>query len=123
MFLREDLEARFRFENEKENGEDQPMLYVDAKLDGQNFTTLAKRYPGKKWINLVPGFRVSGSEPGGKRNQLIIEPVPVLHDDRLFVSHSGHVVLEDGTTRTIDLDVTVGMIRRWRDDPHPCQCD
>jgi hypothetical protein len=49
-----------------EYGDDDPVLYVELKLDGERFTPIAKRYPGQNWISLEPGWTVIGSEPGAK---------------------------------------------------------
>jgi hypothetical protein len=34
---------------------------------------IAKRYSGKNWISLEPGYAVRGSEPGGDYNILEVE--------------------------------------------------
>jgi len=66
-------EAQLRFVIEKVNGEEEPVLYCEAKLDKKSFTCIAKRYSGKNWINLEPGWKVSGSEPGTDYNTIYLE--------------------------------------------------
>jgi hypothetical protein len=50
-------------------------MYCEVK-QGRHFKRIAKRYPGKNWISLEPGYVVRGSEPGGDRNSLTIEYNP-----------------------------------------------
>ena len=59
-----DLDARLNYTTEY--GDDDLVLYVELKLDGERFTPIAKRYPGQSWISLEPGWTVIGSEPGAK---------------------------------------------------------
>jgi hypothetical protein len=65
------LPARLRFPIE----EGEPMLYCEIK-DGRRYKPIAKRASGKKWINLEPGWAVSGSEPGGDYNTICIDHNP-----------------------------------------------
>jgi hypothetical protein len=51
------------------------VMYVEIK-ERRRYKRIAKRYPGKGWINLEPGYVVRGSEPGGDRNSLTIEYNP-----------------------------------------------
>jgi len=46
-----------------------------------------------------------------------------LNDEHLLMTFSGIAVLEDDTRQPIELDITVGMVRRYLADPHPCQCE
>jgi hypothetical protein len=46
-----------------------------------------------------------------------------LSDDHLLVTHETTATFEDGTRRGFDLDVTVGMVRKYMSDPNRCQCD
>ena len=52
--MREHLEARLRIITEDEG----PMLYCEIK-EGKHYKPIAKRPPGKYWINLEPGYAVS----------------------------------------------------------------
>ena len=63
--------ARMQLTKEKVNGEDKPVLYVEVNL-GKEFMPIAKRYPGQNWINLEPGWKVTGSEPGDDPNVIRI---------------------------------------------------
>jgi hypothetical protein len=54
---------------------DELVLYCEIKERGR-FIPVAKRYSGKNWINLEPGYRVSGSEPGGDYSTICIEYDP-----------------------------------------------
>jgi hypothetical protein len=45
-----------------------PVLYCE--VDGKR---IAKRYSGKPWISLEPGYTVRGSEPGTDYNALEVE--------------------------------------------------
>jgi hypothetical protein len=56
-----------------ENGE--PVLYCEVKERGR-FIAVAKRYSGKNWISVEPGYIVRGSEPGGDYNTIEIEYQP-----------------------------------------------
>jgi hypothetical protein len=49
----------------------EPVLY--CAIDGMR---IAKRYSGKGWINLVPGYTVRGTEPGSNSNIVEIEYNP-----------------------------------------------
>src|SRR5262245_31511944 len=46
-----------------------------------------------------------------------------LNDDHLLMECDGVAVLEDGTRLPYELPVTVGMVRKYMADPHPCQCE
>jgi hypothetical protein len=48
------------------------VLYCEIKQGGR-FKRIAKRYPGKNWISLEPGYTVRGGEPGGDRDSLTVE--------------------------------------------------
>jgi hypothetical protein len=54
---------------------DGAVMYCEVK-QGRRYKRIAKRYPGKGWINLEPGYVVRGSEPGGDRESLTIEYNP-----------------------------------------------
>src|SRR5215510_10043444 len=40
-----------------------------------------------------------------------------LSDDHLLITHGATAALDDGTRRGFDLDVTVGMVRKYMSDP------
>jgi hypothetical protein len=67
--------ARMLVEIEGEGDSREPVLSVDIKRRGQ-WVRIAKRYSGQHWINLEPGYTVSGSEPGGAPNAIYIEYTP-----------------------------------------------
>jgi hypothetical protein len=69
--MRKYLTARLRFTIE--DGE--PMLYCEIK-EGKRYKPIAKRPSGKTWINLEPGYAVSGSEPGSDYNAICIDHNP-----------------------------------------------
>jgi hypothetical protein len=46
-----------------------------------------------------------------------------LSDEHLFMTTEAVAVLADGARRPVQLDITVGQVRAYRDDPHPCQCE
>jgi hypothetical protein len=54
---------------------DEPVLYCEIKERGR-FKPIAKRYPGKNWISLEPGYVVRGSEPGGNPDAIEVEYDP-----------------------------------------------
>jgi hypothetical protein len=56
--------------------DDEPVLYVEIK-EGRRWMRIAKRYSGQNWINLEPGYAVSGSEPGGDYSAIHIDYCPV----------------------------------------------
>jgi hypothetical protein len=64
-------EARMRLVKE----DDDLILCVEVK-EGRCWIRIAKRYSGQNWINLEPGYAVSGSEPGGDYNAICIEHDP-----------------------------------------------
>ena len=64
--------ARLRFTLEGE----EPVLYCQIKEHGR-FITIAKRYSGKNWISVEPGFVVRGSEPGSSYNTIEIKYDPI----------------------------------------------
>jgi len=66
------LAARLRFTIE--DGE--PMLYCEIR-EGKRYKPIAKRPSGKSWINLEPGYAVSGSEPGADYSTICIDCTPV----------------------------------------------
>jgi hypothetical protein len=51
------------------------VLYVQIKVEGK-WHPIAKRYSGEHWINLEPGYSVSGTEPGTDYNTIVIEYHP-----------------------------------------------
>ena len=63
--------ARLRFTLEGE----EPVLHCQIKERGR-FITIAKRYSGKNWISVEPGFAVRGSEPGSDYSAIEIEYDP-----------------------------------------------
>jgi len=46
----------------------------------------------------------------------------MLNDEHLLMTFDGVAVLENGTRQPIELDLTVGQVRRYMADPRPCQC-
>jgi hypothetical protein len=70
--MREHLEARLRIITEVEG----PMLYCEIK-EGKHYKPIAKRPPGKYWINLEPGYVVSGGGAGGDYSTICIDYVGV----------------------------------------------
>jgi hypothetical protein len=54
---------------------EEPVMYCEIKERGR-FIPIAKRCPGKNWINLEPGYTVRGSEPGSDYNTICIEYDP-----------------------------------------------
>jgi hypothetical protein len=38
------------------------------------------------------------------------------------MTYNAVVTLANGTQKPIEVDVTVGQVRKYRDDPNPCQC-
>jgi len=116
----DDMEARLILHKE---GEDL-VLHCEIKEDGE-FKSIAKRYPGKRWIN-EKGWRVSGTQPGDNPNKIWIEHVPELNDDDLFVGQGFRAEVPRGHLKEIvsdELKFTVGQVRKWRDDPNRCQCE
>jgi hypothetical protein len=47
----------------------------------------------------------------------------MLSDDHLLVSWAGTATLKDGARVPLELDITVGALRKYQADPNPCQCD
>jgi hypothetical protein len=45
-----------------------------------------------------------------------------ISDDHLFMDFGGTVTLEDGTRHPFEINITVGMVRKYRDHPNPCRC-
>jgi hypothetical protein len=66
------LPARLRYTIEG----DAPVLLCEVKF-GKRYRPIAKRYPGKNWINVEPGYAVTGSEPGTDYGSICIEYTPV----------------------------------------------
>jgi hypothetical protein len=64
--------GRLRFISE----DDDLVLYCEIK-QGRRFVPIAKRYSGKNWINLEPGFVVRGSEPGASNDTIEIQYIPI----------------------------------------------
>jgi hypothetical protein len=102
------------------------LLFVEVRERGEkDFRVIAHRYPGKRWIN-ERGWRVSGTQPGDKRDRIEIEMVPELNDDDPLV---GHGVTGEVPRRHLkeivsaDLEFTCGQVRQWRDDPQACRCE
>ena len=58
-----------------ENGE-QVVVYCEVKKRGR-FIPIAKRYSGKNWISIEPGYTVRGSEPGSDYKTIEIEYNPI----------------------------------------------
>jgi hypothetical protein len=48
-------------------------LVLYCTVDGKR---IAKRYSGKPWVSLEPGYTVRGSEPGGDYNKVVVEYSP-----------------------------------------------
>jgi hypothetical protein len=46
-----------------------------------------------------------------------------ISDEHLFMTVEGVAMLADGTRRPVQVDITFGQVRAYRDDPHPCQCE
>jgi hypothetical protein len=61
-------EARMRLVKE----DDDLVLCVEVK-EGRRWTRIAKRYSGKNWISVEPGYTVRGSEPGGDYKSIEID--------------------------------------------------
>ena len=51
------------------------VTYVQIKVEGK-WHPIAKRYPCEHWINLEPGYSVSGPEPGTDYSTVSIEYHP-----------------------------------------------
>jgi len=121
-----DLEARLNCRPEVPDDPKTLTLFCEVKEEGDSdFKVIARRYPGKRWIN-EKGWRVSGSQPGGKRNRIEIERVPELNDDDPLVGHGIQGEVPHGHLKEIvsdELKFTVGQVRKWRDDPNRCQCE
>jgi hypothetical protein len=64
MKHKKQLEATLSFVEE----DDDLVLYCE--VDGKR---IAKRYSGKPWFSLEPGYTVRGSEPGSDYNSIEIE--------------------------------------------------
>jgi hypothetical protein len=64
-------EARLRFVEE----EDDLVLYCEIK-QRVHFVRIAKRYSGKDWFSLEPGWTVRGSIPGTDYRTIKIEYAP-----------------------------------------------
>ena len=75
MTRRKPPEARLCCRIEGEGEAQEPVMFCEIKV-GKNYKPIAKRYSGKNWINLEPGWRVSGSEPGTDYNTIHIEHDP-----------------------------------------------
>ena len=76
-----DMEAQFSFRPDVLGFEEVLVLFVEVREPGEtDFTVIAHRYPGKRWIN-EKGWRVSGTQLGDKRGTIAIETVPELNDD------------------------------------------
>ena len=55
--------------------DDAPVLYCEIK-EGRRYKPIARRSPGKTWINLEPGYAVSGTEPGANPNIIRVHCTP-----------------------------------------------
>jgi hypothetical protein len=64
-------EARLSFVEE----DDDLVLYCEIKRDG-HFMRIAKRYSGKDWFSLEPGYVVRGGTPGTDCRTIRIEYHP-----------------------------------------------
>jgi hypothetical protein len=66
MTKRKRYPRRGRLEFVEEDGD----LVLYCSVEGKR---IAKRYSGKNWISLEPGYTVRGSEPGGDYNIVEVE--------------------------------------------------
>jgi hypothetical protein len=67
------MDARFGFI--EESGD--VVMYVEVRSRKRGpYRRIAKRYSGQTWINLEPGYKVSGSEPGADYSTIVIEYDP-----------------------------------------------
>ena len=46
----------------------------------------------------------------------------MLNDEHLLMTFDCVAVLKDGTRQPTEYNVTVGAVRQYMADPHPCQC-
>jgi len=122
-----DMEVQFSFRPDVLGFEEVLVLFVEVREPGEtDFTVIAHRYPGKRWIN-EKGWRVSGTQLGDKRGTIAIETVPELNDDDPFVSHDLTAEVPRGHLKEIVSDniaFTCGQVRAWRDNPNNrCECN
>jgi hypothetical protein len=47
----------------------------------------------------------------------------MLNDKDLLMTFDCVAVLENGTRQPTEIDITVGQVRQYIANPHPCQCD
>lgn len=66
-------EARLHFA--PEDSDEQIVLFCEIKLHTR-WVQIAKRYSGRGWVALEPGYKVSGSEPGADSSTICIEYDP-----------------------------------------------
>jgi hypothetical protein len=75
------LEARCCYRLEGEGDAQKVVLFCEVRQGRRRFVPIAKRYPGQSWINLEPGFRVSGTEPGTDYKTICIDYDPAYGEE------------------------------------------